>query len=74
MAGDLLLTGLSGLTAFRNVLNTTGHNIANVNTDGYSRQRVELDARDPQLLGSSYVGTGVTVSYTHLTLPTNREV
>jgi flagellar hook-associated protein 1 FlgK len=59
MAGDLLLTGLSGLTAFRNVLNTTGHNIANVNTDGYSRQRVELDARDPQLLGSSYVGTGV---------------
>lgn len=59
MAGDLLLTGLSGLTAFRNVLNTTGNNIANVNTDGYSRQRVELDARDPQLLGSSYVGTGV---------------
>ena len=59
MAGDLLLTGLSGLTAFRNVLNTTGHNIANVNTDGYSRQRVELDARDPQRLGSSYVGRGV---------------
>ncbi|PCI19817.1 MAG: flagellar hook-associated protein FlgK [Piscirickettsiaceae bacterium] len=59
MAGDLLLTGLSGLTAFRNVLNTTAHNIANVNTDGYSRQRVELDARDPQLSGSGYVGRGV---------------
>jgi flagellar hook-associated protein 1 FlgK len=59
MAGDLLLTGLSGLTAFRNVLTTTGHNIANVNTEGYSRQRVELDARDPQLFGPGYVGTGV---------------
>jgi flagellar hook-associated protein 1 FlgK len=59
MAGDLLQTGLSGLTAFRNVLNTTSHNIANVTTEGYSRQSVELDARNPQLTGGGYVGSGV---------------
>jgi len=57
--GDLLLTGLSGLNAFRNVLNTTGHNIANATTEGYSRQRVELDTRNPQLSGGGYVGSGV---------------
>jgi len=62
MGGDLLLTGLSGLNAFRNVLNTTGHNIANATTEGYSRQRVELDARTPQLSGGGYVGSGVTSS------------
>ncbi|ORU94266.1 MAG: flagellar hook-associated protein [Cycloclasticus sp. symbiont of Bathymodiolus heckerae] len=59
MAGDLLLTGLSGLNAFRSVLNTTGHNIANVTTEGYSRQTVELDSRNPQLTGGGYVGSGV---------------
>lgn len=59
MAGDLLLTGLSGLNAFKNVLNTTSHNIANVQTEGYSRQRVELDARTPQFTGAGYIGTGV---------------
>ena len=59
MAGNLLLTGLSGLSAFRNALDTTGHNIANVTTEGYSRQSVELDARPPQFSGFGYVGVGV---------------
>ena len=62
MAGDLLLTGLSGLTAFRNVLNTTGHNIANVATEGYSRQLVDLQAQNPQLSGAGFIGSGVTTS------------
>lgn len=56
---DLLLTGLSGLTAFRSVLDTTSHNIANATTEGYSRQRVELDANNPQLAGAGYIGSGV---------------
>lgn len=62
MAGDLLLTGLSGLTAFRNVLNTTSNNIANVATDGYSRQSVELDQLNSQLTGAGFVGSGVTTA------------
>ncbi len=59
---DLLLTGLSGLTAFRTVLDTTSNNIANVATAGYSRQRVELDATTPQIAGAGYVGTGVNAT------------
>jgi len=59
MAGSLLLSGLSGLSAFRNALDTTGHNISNVTTEGYSRQSVELDARPPQFSGFGYVGVGV---------------
>lgn len=59
---DLLLTGLSGLTAFRSVLDTTSHNIANATTEGYSRQRVELDANNPQLAGAGYLGSGVSAT------------
>lgn len=62
MAADLLLTGLTGLTAFKNVLNTTGHNIANVNTEGYSRQSVELATLNPQQSGAGFVGSGVETS------------
>ena len=56
---DLLNIGSSGLLAFQRSLNTISHNIANVNTDGYSRQRVELTSRLPQNFGYGFVGTGV---------------
>lgn len=55
---DLLLTASSGLRAFQQALNVTGHNIANVNTEGYNRQRVEISAGTPQLSAGGYVGTG----------------
>lgn len=55
---------VSGLIAFQRALATTAQNIANVNTEGYSRQRVELSSRAPELAGNSYLGTGVTVSAT----------
>jgi flagellar hook-associated protein 1 FlgK len=55
---DLLLTASSGLRAFQQALNVTGHNIANVNTEGYSRQRLEINAGTPQLSAGGYVGTG----------------
>ena len=61
MAG-LLNIGVSALTAFQRALNTTGHNIANSDTVGYSRQRTELSARPPQPLGDNWVGTGVKVT------------
>ncbi|MCL4556070.1 MAG: flagellar hook-associated protein FlgK [Gammaproteobacteria bacterium] len=55
---DLLLTASSGLRAFQQALNVTGHNIANVNTEGYNRQRLEINAGTPQLSAGGYVGTG----------------
>ena len=60
MAGTSLLSiGTSGLQAFQRSLNTIGHNIANVNTDGYSRQSVDLVSRTPQVTGFGVAGTGV---------------
>jgi flagellar hook-associated protein 1 len=59
MAGGVLGTATSGLLAFQRALSTTGHNIANVNTSGYSRQRVEFETQSPQLSGAGYIGTGV---------------
>lgn len=41
---DILNTGKSALFAFQRALATTSQNIANVNTEGYSRQRVSLEA------------------------------
>ena len=57
----LFNVGLSGLLAAQRTLTITGHNISNANTEGYSRQRVDLASRLPQLYGSNYVGNGVEV-------------
>jgi flagellar hook-associated protein 1 FlgK len=58
---DLLNTGVSALLAYRKALDTAGHNIANVNTPGYTRQRVELASRIGAPMGDGYVGSGVEV-------------
>ncbi len=50
----------SGLHAQLTGLNVTGHNIANVNTEGYSRQNVVLAASDPMRTVKFVFGTGVT--------------
>ncbi|MCH9743151.1 MAG: flagellar basal body protein, partial [Proteobacteria bacterium] len=55
---DLLITASSGLRAFQQALNVTGHNIANVNTDGYNRQRTTIVAATPQLTAGGYMGLG----------------
>lgn len=61
-AGDLLGTAVSGLMAFQRQLATTGHNISNVNTPGFSRQNVQLDARLPQFSGDGFIGNGVQIT------------
>ncbi|EIC29556.1 MULTISPECIES: flagellar hook-associated protein FlgK [Methylomicrobium] len=62
MAGTgILETALTGLFASQRWLATTSQNISNVNTEGYSRQQVELSARPPQFTGAGYIGQGVNV-------------
>ncbi len=61
MGSDLLSLGVSGLMANQRSLNTIGHNISNANSEGYSRQRVELGARAPTFFGGGYIGNGVDV-------------
>ena len=58
---NLLATGSSALIAFQRALSTVGHNVANINTPGYSRQRVELEARDATYFGYGYQGNGVQI-------------
>ena len=58
----MLSTGSSALLAFQRALATVSHNVANVDTPGYSRQRVELAARPGQSIGSGYMGSGVEVA------------
>lgn len=54
--------GVSGLLAFQRSLNVTAHNISNVATDGYSRQRAEMTPAAAQFLSDSYYGNGVQVA------------
>jgi flagellar hook-associated protein 1 FlgK len=61
MASDLLGLSVSGLRASQTALNTTGHNIANANTEGYSRQRVEVATNPASYTGVGYIGNGVSV-------------
>ncbi|WP_284335582.1 flagellar hook-associated protein FlgK [Comamonas sp. NoAH] len=59
---SLLNVGISALTSNQQALTTTGHNIANVNSKGYSRQTVITNALVGQNLGSGYIGHGVQVA------------
>ena len=58
MAGGILGTGVSGLAAAQYGLDTTGHNIANVNTEGFSRQRVETVSTVGNAFRSTFLGNG----------------
>ncbi len=59
---ELLGNGTSALLAFQRAIRTTSHNIANVNTEGYSRQRVLLEAAPPSRDGGGFDGNGVRVA------------
>ncbi|CZF80309.1 Flagellar hook-associated protein 1 [Grimontia celer] len=59
MGFDLLTLGSQGVLTAQRQLNTTGHNISNVNTDGYSRQSVEQRANDSAYWSANQWGHGV---------------
>lgn len=51
----------SALQAAQVAITTTGHNIANVDTDGYRRQQVVFGTNLSTRTGSGYLGQGVNV-------------
>lgn len=57
----ILNVGARALLANQTALQTTGNNIANVNTPGYSRQQAILAATQGQFTGGGYIGKGVDV-------------
>lgn len=59
---DLFSIGVSGLRASQSALTVTGHNISNVNTQGFSRQSTVQVTNHPQFSGAGYIGTGTTLT------------
>ncbi|MGN0167818.1 MAG: flagellar hook-associated protein FlgK [Acetatifactor sp.] len=64
-----LYIGASGLQTSQNALNTTAHNLSNVDTTGYTRQQVQLSDRhyvtlsvDPNSVNNKQTGLGVIYS------------
>lgn len=60
MSGSFSI-GRSGLAASQLGMNITGNNIANANTPGFSRQRVDLAPSANQIQGRLRIGSGVDV-------------
>ncbi len=62
-----LYVGNSGIVTAQNALNTTAHNLANTDTDGYTRQQVSLGTRfyitndkNTRTVAWTQIGLGVT--------------
>ena len=64
-----LYVGASGLQNHQNALNTTAHNLSNMDTKGYTRQQVTLGSKsyvtlstDPKSVSNKQTGLGVSYS------------
>ena len=62
MSSGILGTALTGLMAFQRSMQTTSNNVANVNTDGYSRQDTNLSTNPSSYSAGNFVGNGVDVT------------
>jgi len=58
----LMSIGMRAMAANFAALQTTGHNIANANVEGYSRQQAELATASGQYTGAGFFGKGVDVA------------
>lgn len=54
--------GKSSLLAHQNAIDVVSHNMANLNTKGYTRQRAELETSYPLVLQDKHLGQGVDVA------------
>ena len=59
---DLLTIGSTATQLYRQALSTVSNNIANINSDGYSRQEVTMAENAPTQQGVSYLGTGARLT------------
>jgi len=62
MGNSIFGIGMSGLTAAQAGLVTTGHNISNASTPGFTRQEVVQVSNIPQFTGVGFLGQGVAVA------------
>lgn len=60
--GSMLNIAGGSLLASTSALDTISHNVANINTPGYTRQETVLTTNDPEYYGNSWYGNGVNVA------------
>ena len=58
----ILNTAITGLNAQKVALDVTAQNVANVATEGYTRQRVNFESLSPNARGVDVAGNGVKVT------------
>ncbi|MGQ3685527.1 MAG: flagellar hook-associated protein FlgK [Candidatus Loosdrechtia sp.] len=61
MASSDISIGLSGLLTSQRALQIIGHNIANVNTPGYSRQSLSISTNIPNISPFGLIGSGASI-------------
>ena len=59
---DILSIGAGATQLYRQALSTVGNNIANLNTEGYSRQVTETSENAPSQQGTVFVGSGARLA------------
>src|ERR1700742_2398439 len=65
--GSMMSVGKQSLQNSQTALQTTSHNVANANTEGYTRQRVEQQTAEPVGSGRLRIGQGAkTVAVTRV--------
>ncbi len=63
---NVMNTGRSGMMAAKTAIATAGHNVANVNTEGYSRQRIDPSSDAPQPTKGTHAMVGQGVKAAHV--------
>ena len=58
---DIVSIASNAVASYQRALATVSNNIANVSTEGYSRQEVVLQANPTAQVGNVYLGTGVMI-------------
>lgn len=58
---DMLIIGTNAANTYKTALDVTSHNVANVGTEGYSRQRAEIGNNTPAVVGGGFLGGGSRV-------------
>ncbi len=61
MAASILNIGVTGLNAAQTAIVTSGHNISNASTPGYTRQQIVQQANQPMYTGGGFLGQGTNV-------------
>lgn len=59
---DILSIATAATNTFKRAIEVTSHNVANIGTDGYNRQRAEIVSNSPNIIGPNFLGGGSRVS------------